>query len=153
MADHLSREKRSAIMSAIRATNTKPELLVRRMLHRLGYRFRIHLKGLAGKPDLVFPYRRKVIFVHGCFWHQHEKTSCREAKPPTSNLDYWLPKLERTKARDTDHQQTLQKSGWDVFILWECELSDTENARRELIQFLGPKRWSDHSTAGQPTVF
>lgn len=142
MADHLSRDKRSAIMSAIRATNTKPELLVRRTLHALGYRFRTHLKEVAGKPDLVFPRRRKVIFVHGCFWHQHQDMSCRESKVPTSNLEYWLPKLQRTKERDREHRQAPERGGWPVLVLWECELRDIGSIKQNLIHFLGPSRWS-----------
>jgi DNA mismatch endonuclease, patch repair protein len=141
MADHLSPEKRSAIMSAIRATNTKPELLVRRMLHGLGYRFRTHVKGLAGKPDLVFSRRRKVIFVHGCFWHQHHHVSCRDSKLPTSNLEYWLPKLQRTRERDCERQQALERSGWQVLVLWECELRDIGTIKQGLVDFLGPSRW------------
>ena len=141
MVDHLSPEKRSAIMSAIRAKDTKPELRVRQMLHRLGYRFQVHAPGLPGKPDLAFTKRKKVIFVHGCFWHQHPDRGCRDAKRPTSNLDYWLPKLERTQQRDREHQEALRGAGWDVLVLWECELSQGEGVEERVLAFLGPRRW------------
>lgn len=120
--DTVSKEKRSWMMSRIKGRGTKPELLVRSTLHRMGFRFRLHVKDLPGKPDIVLRKYRAVIFVHGCFWHQH---SCKVgSRTPKSNHGYWLPKLERTKKRDLLHQKKLMENGWNVLILWECMLSD-----------------------------
>ena len=106
-------------MSRIRKTNTKPEMVVRRLVHGMGFRFRLHRRDLPGTPDLVFPRLRKVIFVHGCFWHQH---SCRlGAKQPTANPDYWLPKLARNVERDHQARMTLVGAGWKVLVIWECQ--------------------------------
>ncbi len=110
-------------MRQIRSKDTKPELAVRRLVHRLGYRFRLHRRDLPGSPDLVFPGRRKVIFVHGCFWHQHPNPGCRDARAPRSNGDYWKPKLARTAVRDAEAEQELRTLGWDVLTIWECELN------------------------------
>src|SRR5580698_10228568 len=121
--DKLSSEQRSANMRQIRSENTAPELLLRKMLHRLGYRFRVHRKDLPGKPDLVFPSRRKVIFVHGCFWHQHPQ--CREGRVPGSRVEYWGPKLRRNQERDAAAQAALKEQGWLSLTIWECELKDT----------------------------
>jgi DNA mismatch endonuclease (patch repair protein) len=115
-------QDRSALMAKIRSKDTKPELLVRRLIHSLGYRYRLHRKDLPGKPDLVFAKRRKVIFVHGCFWHSH---NCKASpKRPKSNRDYWIPKLERNVQRDIEHQERLINMGWQILVLWECELKD-----------------------------
>lgn len=119
MADRLSSEERSAHMRRIRKVDTKPELVVRRLAHRLGYRFRLHRGDLPGTPDLVFPRLRKAILVHGCFWHQHQ--GCRLARQPKTRLDYWLPKLRRNQARDEASQGALKQLGWDVLVVWECE--------------------------------
>ena len=121
-------------MSKIRSANTKPELTVRRIAHRLGYRFRLHRRDLPGSPDLVFPSRRAAIFVHGCYWHGHGcKRGGRGAK---SNTGYWGPKLERTKARDEAAVQALEAAGWSVLTLWECELGRSEDVERHLDGFL-----------------
>ena len=141
MPDHLSPASRSAIMRAIRSKNTKPELRLRQALHQLGYRFTIHSSELPGKPDLVFSKRKKVIFVHGCFWHQHPDPLCRDAKRPTTNQEYWLPKLERTQQRDQQQETTIRRAGWDVLIVWECELSKTSNGDDRISTFLGPPKW------------
>lgn len=109
-------------MRRIRSKDTAPEMTVRRLVHGLGYRYRLHRKGLPGNPDLVFSSRKKVIFVHGCFWHQHEDLSCKITNTPKTNLEYWLPKLERTKQRDELNQQKLKETGWDVLVVWECEI-------------------------------
>ena len=122
MADTVTPERRSEIMSNIRAKGMKPEMTVRRITHAMGYRYRLHRKDLPGKPDLVFQSRRKVIFVHGCFWHQHTEPTCKVARRPRSNQGYWLPKLERNVARDAEHQAYLTVSGWDVLVLWECDV-------------------------------
>ena len=136
MADTVTSERRSEIMSGIRSKGTKPELAVRRLLHAMGYRFRLHRRDLPGKPDLVFPGRRKVIFVHGCFWHQHADPDCKIARRPKSNREYWLPKLDRNSARDAEHQASLRGKGWDVLVIWECEVRAgpgfLEKARRFL---------------------
>jgi DNA mismatch endonuclease (patch repair protein) len=121
-------------MARIRKTDTKPEMLVRRMLHALGYRYRLHRRDLPGNPDIVFASRRKLIFVHGCFWHQH---GCRlGAKQPRARPEYWLPKLQRNKERDLRNLQALKEAGWSTLALWECELSDTSALERRLRKFL-----------------
>lgn len=121
-------------MSRIRSSNTKPELLVRRTAHRLGYRFRLHRSDLPGSPDLVFPGRQKVIFVHGCYWHQHQ--GCREGRPPSSNQSYWLPKLKRTLERDEAALRDLAAAGWKTLVIWECELSSEQLLARRIRKFL-----------------
>jgi DNA mismatch endonuclease (patch repair protein) len=124
-------------MSKIRSTHTKPELIVRRLLHAAGYRYRLHRKDLAGKPDLVFAGRRKVIFVHGCFWHQHDAASCLDGRRPKSNTSYWEPKLTRNVDRDKTAVAQLEAEGWAVLTVWECETRDVGLAGR-LRDFLGP---------------
>jgi DNA mismatch endonuclease, patch repair protein len=133
--DKLSAERRSANMRQVRSKDTNPELVLRRLLHRLGYRFRLHCKDLPGKPDLVFPARRKVIFVHGCFWHQH--SGCREGRVPGTRLEYWAPKLARNQQRDQAAQSALEELGWQFLVVWECELKDTTAALRTVKRFLG----------------
>jgi DNA mismatch endonuclease (patch repair protein) len=133
--DKLTAAARSRNMSRIRSSNTKPELLVRRLAHRLGYRFRLHRRDLPGAPDLVFPSRRKVIFVHGCYWHQHP--GCREGRPPSSNQSYWLPKLRRTQERDDAALRDLTDTGWESLVLWECELANDRAVERTIRNFLG----------------
>ena len=123
-------------MSNIRAKGMKPEMVVRRLAHSMGYRYRLHRKELPGKPDLVFPSRRKAIFVHGCFWHQHTSASCNIARIPQSNQDYWLPKLRRNVARDAEHLADLYKLGWEALTLWECELKEGSDLRRRIRVFL-----------------
>lgn len=124
---------RSANMRAIRSKGTKPEMIVRRAVHHMGYRYRLHRTDLPGNPDLVFPSRKKVIFVHGCFWHSH---SCQLAHRPRSNLDYWEPKLARTKHRDALHLMTLKELGWQCLILWECELKNMTHVQHQIYKFL-----------------
>jgi DNA mismatch endonuclease (patch repair protein) len=113
----------------------KPELVVRSMVHRMGYRYRLHVQDLPGKPDLVFRSRKKIIEVRGCFWHQHQ--GCSEAHLPKSRPHYWLPKLARNKQRDKGNFQRLQALGWRVFVVWECEIDDTRSLSRALRRFLG----------------
>src|SRR5262245_59927775 len=134
--DKLTAKRRSQNMASIRSINTTPELFVRRMVHGMGYRYALHSRYLPGKPDLVFRCRRKVIFVHGCFWHQHPKPSCRDSRMPKSRLDYWLPKLRRTIERDLEHQEALKKAGWKSLIVWECELGDRSRLIRRLSRYL-----------------
>ena len=114
-------EARSRIMRAIKSKNTAPELVVRRLLHSLGYRFRLHRTDLPGKPDIVLPKHKAVIFVHGCFWHQHPSADCRNAQVPRSNNAYWAPKLAGNVARDGEAVRLLVMLGWRVLIVWECE--------------------------------
>lgn len=140
MADTVSPKRRSEIMSHIRAKGMVPEMVVRRLVHGMGYRYRLHCKDLPGKPDLVFSSRHKVLFVHGCFWHQHDDPACKIARVPRSNRDYWIPKLARNKARDAQHQAMLREMGWDVLVIWECQLKDIEKLTRRLRKFLGGPR-------------
>lgn len=121
-------------MARIRKTDTKPELIVRRLAHRLGFRFRLYRRDLPGNPDLTFPGRKKVIFVHGCFWHRHD---CRHGqKLPNSKPDYWAPKLARNAERDRINAQKLHALGWKLLVLWECELTDTHKLERRMTRFL-----------------
>ena len=136
MADRLTTAQRSVNMARIRSKGMKPELAVRSLAHSLGYRFRLHKSGLPGKPDLVFASRRKVIFVHGCFWHGHEDPKCLDGRAPRSNLNYWLPKLKRNKERDAANVVALTELGWQVLEVWECELRKVEAVQAKLIGFL-----------------
>lgn len=132
--DTLTPKERSARMARIRSTNTQPELAVRRLVHKLGYRYRLHRKDLPGAPDLVFLSRRKVIFVHGCFWHAHE--GCKVANRPKSRPEYWLEKFERNRKRDRANESSLRDAGWGVCTIWECETRSADLARR-VSKFLG----------------
>ena len=122
-------------MRRIRKADTKPELFVRRLAHSLGYRYRIHRKDLPGTPDLVFPGRKKVIFVHGCFWHQHE--GYRLQSQPRSRHDYWVPKLKRNVERDAQNLAALAELGWEMLVIWECETKDRLALAARLASFLG----------------
>lgn len=125
---------RSENMRAIRGKDSKPEKTVRSMLHRLGYRFRLHRNSLPGTPDVVFPSRRKVIHVHGCFWHMH---ACRKGKStPASNTTFWAAKRRRTVERDREVLRALSAQGWDALTVWECELQDLDAVRRRVEAFL-----------------
>jgi DNA mismatch endonuclease, patch repair protein len=135
--DKISTQRRSENMRQIRSKNTAPELTLRQMLYQMGYRFRLHRKDLPGKPDLVFPGRKKIVFVHGCFWHQHQ--GCREGRLPGTRREYWEPKLARNQERDVLAQTELQALGWDVLTLWECDLVKAPGAiAGRLRRFLGP---------------
>ena len=136
MTDVVSPRRRSEIMSHIRSRDMKPEMAVRRLLHSMGYRYRLHRNDLPGKPDLVFPGRRKAIFVHGCFWHQHPDSRCKIVRRPKSNLEYWLPKLERTVARDVKNQAQLRKLGWKVLVIWECEIERDTGLLEKITNYL-----------------
>ncbi|MGO6725641.1 DNA mismatch endonuclease Vsr [Rhizobium leguminosarum bv. viciae] len=127
-------EVRSQIMRAIRKTDTKPEIAVRRLLHASGFRFRLYRKDLPGTPDIVLPRHRSVVFVHGCFWHQH--TGCRYAKLPRTRTGYWLPKLARNVERDAQAGDALTRLGWRVHVVWECELDDKQALNHRLGNFL-----------------
>ena len=121
-------------MSLIRAKNTTPEIIVRSILHRLGFRFRLHRNDLTGKPDIVLKKYRAVIFVHGCFWHQHK--FCKRANIPKSNRKYWIPKLARNAERDKINKRDLKRDGWRVITLWECQARDPESLKLKLIDKL-----------------
>ncbi|HDO52849.1 MAG TPA: DNA mismatch endonuclease Vsr [Rhizobiales bacterium] len=138
MTDKITSERRSANMTRIRSKDTKPELLVRHLVHSLGYRYRLHRKDLPGKPDLVFGPRKKVIFVHGCFWHLHPDPNCVDARMPKSNTDYWKPKLERNVERDMLHIAALADAGWKVLTIWQCETRDLDKVKHRVAKFLGP---------------
>jgi len=124
--DRLTKERRSWNMSRIPARDTKPEIVVRSMLHKMGYRFRIQPKGLPGKPDIVLPKYRTAVFVHGCFWHGHE--NCRDFTPPKTRTEWWLAKINGNRKRDAAIAEQLEQLGWQVLVIWECELT---SARRE----------------------
>jgi DNA mismatch endonuclease (patch repair protein) len=132
--DKLTTERRSANMRKIKSKGMKPEMVVRRLAHALGYRFRLHRRDLPGKPDLVFVGKRKAIFVHGCFWHQH--SACREGRVPGSNVGYWGPKLKRNVERDAYNQAALQAAGWETLTVWECEISSATELSTRLDHFL-----------------
>jgi len=127
-------EDRSRVMRAVKGRDTGLEMIVRRLAHGMGYRYRLHRKDLPGKPDLVFPGRRKVIFVHGCFWHQHDCP--RGARAPKSSRDYWIPKLERNKQRDAENEARLRELGWVVLVIWECETKDRDALGARIRAFL-----------------
>ena len=128
--DRLSREQRSWNMSRIRSKDTKPEMVVRRLLHAMGVRYRLHRAGLPGKPDIVLGPRRLVIFVHGCFWHRH--SGCREATMPAANRDFWQAKLEGNASRDLRHRAALRSLGWRVAVVWECQTRQSLKLARRL---------------------
>ena len=132
--DKISIKRRSANMRAIRSVGMKPEILVRRLAYGLGYRYRLHRKDLPGKPDLVFGPRRKVIFVHGCFWHQHRH--CIDGRMPKSNPEYWRPKLAGNVKRDAKHLAALKANGWKSLVIWECETSDMRKVTAKIERFL-----------------
>jgi len=132
--DKLSPTKRSEIMRNIRGKDTAPEMAVRSLVHRMGYRYRLHAKDLPGKPDMVFRSKRKVIFVHGCFWHLHE--GCRKAAFPKSKKRYWVPKLLRNRERDERILQELKTMGWKALVIWQCQLAKKELISRKINRFL-----------------
>ena len=137
MADKLSVRRRSWNMSRIRSRDTNPELAVRRSLHRLGYRYRLHRNDLPGKPDIVLPKHRIVIFVHGCFWHQH--AGCIDCSNPKTNIKYWGPKLLANLQRDRKNRRTLRRLGWTAIVIWECQTQRTEQLRDRLSRELNSK--------------
>lgn len=134
MADRLTPEARSRLMAAIRGKDTGPELLVRRLLHSMGYRFRLHRRDLPGTPDIVLPGRRKAIFVHGCFWHGHP--GCRFATRPATRPEFWAEKIARNQRRDRIAAVRLRRLGWSVATIWECSLRRPEHLTARLHRFL-----------------
>lgn len=136
--DPLSPTERSKRMSLIKNKDTKPEMVVRRLTHSMGYRYRLHKKDLPGCPDLAFTGRRKVIFVHGCFWHRHP--GCKNDRPPKTRADFWLPKLKSNRMRDLKNQNKLRETGWNILVVWECELNNTEVLADKITNFLGARK-------------
>ena len=137
MVDSLDQAARSAVMARVRGKNTRPEMIVRKLVFAAGYRYRLHVHKLPGSPDLVFPSRKKVIFVHGCFWHRHD--NCALSRIPKSRVDFWSDKLNGNKARDNQNRTRLMDAGWQVLVLWECELDDREMLTEKLRSFLGAR--------------
>lgn len=136
--DFLTKDARSRRMSVIRKRDTMPEMVVRSMAHRLGYRFRLHVNSLPGTPDIVFPRLRKIVEVRGCFWHSH---ACRRSKRPVSSrVEYWHPKLARNVQRDRANLRRLRASGWQVLVVWECQLKRPEQLAARLSKFLDGAR-------------
>jgi len=133
MTDTFDTQKRSEIMRAVKGENTGPERRVRSALHRLGFRFRLHRRDLPGRPDLVFPSRRKVVFVHGCFWHSHD---CKRARIPKSRADYWTAKLTANRHRDARSLAALRDLGWEPLVVWECELRHSDDVIARISHFL-----------------
>jgi DNA mismatch endonuclease (patch repair protein) len=135
-------------MRRVCGQNTTPELIVRRIAHGLGYRFRLNRNDLPGKPDIVFPSKNKVIFVHGCFWHSHPR--CKRARIPQSNRAYWLKKLGQNKKRDKTNLAQLKKIGWRTLIIWECEIREPNNVAKRIKSFLGQKHQSLKKSIKKP---
>ena len=133
--DHLSVSGRRRLMSRIGAKDTAPEMIVRRLVHRMGYRYRLHRRDLPGTPDLVFFGLRKVIFVHGCFWHQHD---CGRGTRPSSNQGFWKRKLEANMRRDRANLSALEENGWSVLVVWECETKALGHLSQQIKRFLRP---------------
>lgn len=136
MSDRLSAETRSRLMSRVKNRNTAPELTVRRTLHRMGYRFRLHRKDLPGHPDITLPRHKKVIFVHGCFWHGHD---CPRGKRPATHQEFWDRKLDRNLERDAQAQAALAAAGWSVLVLWDCQVKKPELLSSILSDFMRAK--------------
>lgn len=140
--DHLTAKQRSWNMSRIRGADTKPEILVRSMLHRAGYRFRKNVKPFPGKPDIVLPKYRTVIFVHGCFWHRHK--GCKQATMPSTNIEFWQKKFAANIANDKKHARELRKLGWKVITVWECEITNKDKLIQKLDESLATGNTKDH---------
>lgn len=153
MVDRIGKEHRSWNMSRIRGKNTSPELLVRSLLHRLGYRFRLHRRDLPGKPDIILPKHKAVVFVHGCFWHRHSR--CKYAYTPKSNLEFWRDKFHGNVQRDRVTARRLRKLGWRVIVVWECQTADAKELAERLTRALswsvvkGPARSECHGKANR----
>ncbi len=130
MADNLTPEQRKKAMSSVRQQNTKPEIIVRSILHRLGFRFRKNVSSLKGKPDVVLPKYKTIIFVHGCFWHQH--LGCKKSRRPATNSEFWNAKLDKNMKRDEQTETELKKQGWNVLTVWDCEIKDKDSLIQKL---------------------
>ena len=140
MSKDESNVARSALMRKVRSRDTGPEMIVRRLLHRRGYRFRLHAGDLPGRPDIVFRGRRKAIFVHGCFWHRHE--GCKRTTTPKIRREFWTDKFASNRKRDTAAVSSLEQKGWEVVIVWECETKDAHRLEHRLVSLLGFTRIS-----------
>jgi len=125
MVDNVSKKRRSEVMSLVKQKDTRPEMTVRRYLHNVGLRYRLHVKDLPGKPDLVFPKYKSVLFVHGCFWHGHNDPKCKLARTPKSNVKFWKDKIQGNHKRDQKHRKKLEAMGWRIFEIWECQIRDS----------------------------
>ncbi|UNK78219.1 DNA mismatch endonuclease Vsr [Sphingopyxis granuli] len=136
MIDTLTPSARSERMGRVRGRDTKPEMVVRRLIHGMGYRYRVQARDLPGRPDIVLRKSKKAIFVHGCFWHRHPDPACKLARLPKTRLDFWLPKLEGNRRRDIANVERLETMGWQVLLVWECELRDREQLRNVLRRFI-----------------
>ena len=134
MTDKFTPEQRSRIMSRVRGHDTEPEMSVRSLLHKMGYRFRLHVKGLPGQPDIVLPRYKKVIFVHGCFWHGHK--GCKRSSRPVSNETFWNRKIDGNIKRDDHSLRTLRSLGWMVMVVWQCQIHNTEKLHQRLERFI-----------------
>jgi len=132
--DRVSVQQRAKNMSRIRCKDTKPETQLRKIVHALGFRYRLHANKLPGRPDIVFSRRKKLIFLHGCFWHHHAK--CRDGRIPNSREDYWRPKLVGNKNRDVENRRHLRRLGWRSLVIWECELAARKKIERKVQRFL-----------------
>lgn len=132
--DRVTRERRSQIMALVRSKDTRPEMIVRRLVHALGFRYRLHCSDLPGKPDLVFRSKKKVIFVHGCFWHGHK--SCSKARLPKSRVDFWRSKRENNTRRDARVKRALNRKGWSYMVVWQCQLKEIEEVSERLLSYL-----------------
>lgn len=135
MTDKLTAERRSTNMSRIRSRDTRPEMIVRRLVHGMGYRYRLHVAKLPGKPDLVFPCLKRIVDVRGCFWHQHP--GCIDSHIPKTRIEYWQPKLAGNKRRDTENKARLKAQGWKMLTVWECQLDNQQKLQERLKRFLG----------------
>lgn len=142
MVDRITSAQRSALMSRVKQRDTKPELFLRSLIHRMGYRFRLRTPKLPGRPDIIFPSRHKVIFVHGCFWHGHD---CRRGTPPRSNITFWNAKIQANRIRDARVIADLQAQGWSSLVIWECETKDLKIITGKVAKFL--KARNDSRTA------
>ena len=142
-------EQRRRIMQSVKSKNTGPELIVRRLLHGMGYRYRLHRRDLPGKPDIAFVSRRKAIFVHGCFWHGHD---CPKGRLPKSRLDYWRPKLDRNRERDRTNAEHLKSLGWSVLVIWQCETVDKETLAIRLQDFVGIRKIRSTSSGSRARI-
>ena len=138
MTDIFTKAERSRIMSRVTGKNTKPEILVRKMIHAMGFRFRIHRKDLPGRPDIVLPRFHKAIFVHGCFWHGHK--GCIRATRPTTNTDFWNKKIDSNMKRDRRNKEALKKDGWESLAIWACQLQNPETITNRIFNFLGESK-------------
>lgn len=134
MSDVFSKDDRSRIMSKISCKDTKPEILVRRILHKMGFRYRLHVNDLPGTPDIVLPRHKKIIFVHGCFWHGHE--GCNRSKRPKTNVDFWNQKIDGNIERDEKTKEELEEMGWKVLVIWQCQTRDLESLEQIILKFM-----------------